>query len=134
MSSKMIAILSIFASMCHALAFTAPMKRGPLSSLATLSLVQQAPPPVAFTVQTSDSISPTQSSPSNYLNDGISRFTNEDSFSSSSVKVSLVERIPPTKEEIAAKKRNFNILFWGGGFVAPFLATFFYFGFKFWER
>ena len=24
--------------------------------------------------------------------------------------------------------------FWGGGFVAPFLATFYYFGFKFWEK
>jgi len=34
----------------------------------------------------------------------------------------------------AAKKRNFNFWLWGGGFVAPFLATFYYFGFRFWER
>jgi hypothetical protein len=49
--------------------------------------------------------------------------------------LSLKERPPPpTPEEIAAKKRTFNLWFWGGGFVAPFLATFYYFGFKFWER
>ena len=49
--------------------------------------------------------------------------------------VSLKDRPPPpTKEEIAEKQRNFNFWFWGGGFVAPFLATFYYFGFKFWER
>ncbi len=48
--------------------------------------------------------------------------------------VSLEERRPPTAEEIAAKKRNFNLWFWGGGFVAPFLATFYYFGLKFWEK
>lgn len=54
---------------------------------------------------------------------------------SSSNVVSLKERPPPpTAEEIAAKKRNFNFWFWGGGFVAPFLATFYYFGLKFWER
>lgn len=48
--------------------------------------------------------------------------------------VALQERKIPTPEEIAAKKRNFNLWFWGGGFVAPFLATFYYFGFKFWEK
>lgn len=54
--------------------------------------------------------------------------------SSSTQTLSLKERVPPTAEEIAAKKRNFNFWFWGGGFVAPFLATFYYFGLKFWER
>ena len=54
--------------------------------------------------------------------------------SSSSQLLSLQERHVPTAEEIAAKKLNFNILFWGGGFVAPFLATVFYFGFRFWEK
>lgn len=53
---------------------------------------------------------------------------------SSSNVVSLQERKIPTAEEIAAKKRNFNLWFWGGGFVAPFLATFYYFGLKFWEK
>ena len=57
------------------------------------------------------------------------------SLDSASTVVSLKERPPPpTAEEIAAKKANFNFWFWGGGFVAPFLATFYYFGFKFWER
>jgi len=51
-----------------------------------------------------------------------------DYISSSSHLVALQERRPPTPEEIAAKKRNFNLWFWGGGFVAPFLATFYYFG------
>jgi len=41
---------------------------------------------------------------------------------------------PPTEKEIAAKKRNFNLWFWGGGIVAPFIATVYYFGLKFWER
>ena len=54
--------------------------------------------------------------------------------SSTTLNLALQERRPPTPEEIAAKKRNFNIIFWGGGFVAPFLATIFYFGFKFWEK
>ena len=47
---------------------------------------------------------------------------------STSQLLSLQERRPPTKEEIEAKKRNFAFWFWGGGFVAPFLATFYYFG------
>jgi len=41
---------------------------------------------------------------------------------------------PPTEKEIAAKKRNFNLWFWGGGIVAPFIATVYCFGLKFWER
>ena len=53
---------------------------------------------------------------------------------SNSVLVSLQERKVPTAEEIAQKKLNFNLLFWGGGFVAPFLATVFYFGTRFWEK
>jgi len=54
--------------------------------------------------------------------------------SSSTMTVALKERKIPTKEEVAAKKRNFNLIFWGGGFVAPFLATIFYFGPKFWLK
>jgi hypothetical protein len=58
----------------------------------------------------------------------------EASSSSSSTLVSVQEYKKPTAEEIAAKKRNFNFWFWGGGFVAPFLATFYYFGLRFWRR
>ena len=37
-------------------------------------------------------------------------------------------------EQLAEEKKTFAWYFWGGGFVAPFLATFYYFGFKFWEK
>ena len=47
---------------------------------------------------------------------------------------SLSARPKPTKEEIDQKNKNLALWFWGGGFVAPFLATFYYFGFKFWEK
>mmetsp|Transcript_14161 Transcript_14161/g.18536 ORF Transcript_14161/g.18536 Transcript_14161/m.18536 type:complete len:139 (+) Transcript_14161:175-591(+) len=63
----------------------------------------------------------------------VSKDDDESVIGSSSFSVSLEERKPPTKEEIEAKKRNFNFWFWGGGFVAPFLATFYYFGLKFWR-
>lgn len=46
----------------------------------------------------------------------------------------LKPRHVPTAEEIAQKKFNFNLWLWGGGVVAPFLATFYYFGLKFWEK
>lgn len=51
-----------------------------------------------------------------------------------SMLLSLQERKVPTAEEIAQKKLTFNLWFWGGGIVAPFLATIFYFGFRFWEK
>eukprot|EP00566_Odontella_aurita_P024837 CAMPEP_0113544166 /NCGR_PEP_ID=MMETSP0015_2-20120614/10561_1 /TAXON_ID=2838 /ORGANISM="Odontella" /LENGTH=97 /DNA_ID=CAMNT_0000444403 /DNA_START=313 /DNA_END=606 /DNA_ORIENTATION=+ /assembly_acc=CAM_ASM_000160 len=71
------------------------------------------------------------------LSNGIDRFiatSDESALQSSSTSVSLQERRAPTKEEIEAKNRNLAFWFWGGGFVAPFLATFYYFGFKFWEK
>jgi len=69
------------------------------------------------------------------LQDGIRNYVASQFEESTSMTISLKERPPPpTKEELAAKKRNFNLWFWGGGFVAPFLATFYYFGFRFWER
>jgi hypothetical protein len=54
--------------------------------------------------------------------------------SSSTSLLSLQEIKKVTQEEIDQKKMTFNLLFWGGGFVAPFVATVFYFGFKFWEK
>ena len=48
------------------------------------------------------------------LKQGIERFMLEEpSLTSTTVTVSLQERKPPTAEEIAAKKRNFNLIFWG---------------------
>mmetsp|Transcript_24321 Transcript_24321/g.51755 ORF Transcript_24321/g.51755 Transcript_24321/m.51755 type:complete len:119 (-) Transcript_24321:1152-1508(-) len=69
------------------------------------------------------------------LQDGVRNYVASTFEESTTMALSLKERPPPpTAEELAAKKRNFNLWFWGGGFVAPFLATFYYFGFKFWER
>ena len=66
----------------------------------------------------------------NYLQDDRSSLE-----SSSTMMLSLKERPPPpTKDEIARKQLNFNLWFWGGGFVAPFLATIYYFGPKFWTK
>jgi hypothetical protein len=48
--------------------------------------------------------------------------------------LALQERHVPTAEEIAAKKFTFNLWLWGGGFLAPFIATVFYFGPKFWTK
>jgi hypothetical protein len=56
------------------------------------------------------------------------------SMSSSTNLVSLQEIKKVSKEELEQKKMTFNLIFWGGGFVAPFIATVFYFGFKFWEK
>jgi hypothetical protein len=66
------------------------------------------------------------------LQDGVRAFVS--SSAKPTLLLSLQERKIPTAEEIARKKLNFNLLFWGGGFVAPFVATVFYFGFKFWEK
>lgn len=67
--------------------------------------------------------------PASSLDQGIQSF-----LASPSSVVSLQERKVPTAEEIAQKKLNFNLWLWGGGFVAPFLATIFYFGPKFWTK
>lgn len=95
----------------------APVAAAPPSVVVTQDVIQQQ-------IQ--------QSSP---LQDGIRNYVASPFTESTSMTLSLKERPPPpTAEELAAKKRNFNLWFWGGGFVAPFLATFYYFGFKFWER
>lgn len=83
------------------------------------------PPPVHHVVMDTSAIASLQSP----LTHGIDKF-----MGSRSHLVALQERKIPTAEEIAAKKRNFNLWFWGGGIVAPFLATFYYFGLKFWEK
>jgi len=44
------------------------------------------------------------------------------------------EKNKKSAEQLADEKKTFAWYFWGGGFVAPFLATFYYFGFKFWEK
>lgn len=67
------------------------------------------------------------------LQQGVHNYLTESS-ATSSITVALQDIKPVTAEEIAQKKFNFNLWFWGGGFVAPFLATIFYFGPKFWTK
>ena len=66
------------------------------------------PPAIVQTVTTTQdmftAVSPIQQGVESYLSRG---------GSSSSMHVALVERKIPTKEEIEAKKRNFNVIFWG---------------------
>jgi hypothetical protein len=52
----------------------------------------------------------------------------------SSSLLALQERRVPTADEVAAKRLTFNLWLWGGGFLAPLLATIFYFGPKFWTK
>jgi hypothetical protein len=102
---------------------------------------QQAvvPPASILSLTTDTSILPSDGSTMRPIDAGVRCYLGTSSMDTTtspltSLTVSLEERKPPTAEEIAAKKRNFNVVFWGGGIVAPFLATFFYFGLKFWER
>lgn len=103
-------------------------------------MVISDPPSVSMDMEQASSVVSKGFEASNYLEQqkltSMNNFLNPTTaLESSSNVVSLKERPPPpTAEEIAEKKRNFNLWFWGGGFVAPFLATFYYFGFKFWER
>lgn len=68
------------------------------------------------------------------LQDGIRSYVDDAVAGRPSLLLSLQDRKIPTAEEIAQKKMTFNMIFWGGGFVAPFIATVFYFGFRFWEK
>jgi len=123
--------------------FVSPRSKSSATSIAMAMM--NSPPPPPSTTYVLSTIAPltfdlrapiTTSSVS--LSNGIGNFISQESDStimSSTNILSLKDRPPPpTAEEIAAKKQAFNLWFWGGGFVAPFLATFYYFGFKFWER
>ena len=146
MKNSYLFVLSFLSLAASASCFVNPS--GGRRSKATLSmaLMDQAPPatpivPLAFSAMESvapHQLSSTSPSFSSAMNDGIGRFLAQEPSSAimtSTNGLSLKDRPPPpTPEEIAAKKRTFNLWFWGGGFVAPFLATFYYFGFKFWER
>lgn len=121
-------VLSLLIAAVSVSGFVSPSAR---SSKTSLAMMMDAPPAVLAPTSIDQSITTASS-----LNEGINRFIAEDSaIMTSSQVLSLKDRPPPpTAEEIAAKKATFNLWFWGGGFVAPFLATFYYFGLKFWER
>lgn len=120
--------LAIASTRAFAPAAPAANRRQQSVSSLSMALVSPPPPPVVQNVAMDTTVTTTTTSP---LTSGIDSFLAE---SPSSNLVALKERKVPTAEELAAKKRNFNLWFWGGGFVAPFLATFYYFGFKFWEK
>jgi hypothetical protein len=98
----------------------------------TLSAVSLLQVPSAHLQQLSRTASPLQDGVTSYMNTEESLSA---CLSSSSLQLSVLkDRVIPTAEEIAAKKFNFNVIFWGGGFIAPLIATVFYFGFRFWEK
>ena len=110
--------------------FMSPTTAGRSQSIKLSMMMDQAP----IVVEPASEVGPL--SYNSAVNNGIGNFISQDSSIMTSTELlSLKDRPPPpTAEEIAAKKRTFNLWFWGGGFVAPFLATFYYFGLKFWER
>jgi hypothetical protein len=109
-----------------------------LNVLSMMVSMVDMPPAVAAPVEVVLQASPSSSSGGSAVESGIRAYLSinaADTVKSSTLTLSLKDRPPPpSKEEIEAKQRNFNVLFWGGGFVAPFVATVFYFGPKFWEK
>ena len=129
--SYQLLLLALLALSASVSSFVSPTGASRSKSI-QLAMMDQAP----VVVESATEISPV--SYNSAMNDGIGRFimsSQDSSIMTSTELLSLKDRPPPpTAEEIAAKKRTFNLWFWGGGFVAPFLATFYYFGLKFWER
>ena len=132
-------------------AFTAPalrMKR-PASSL---SMAMEVPPIV--TSASTSATAPIVSGASSPLQNGIDMWSatsssvvlSEESSEDIVAKIAAksaaaneaarvkAEKSKKSAEQLAEEKKTFAWYFWGGGFVAPFLATFYYFGFKFWEK
>ena len=138
MKGYILLVLSFLSVAVHVSGFVNPLSRHCKTSSMSMALMDVPLPassaviaPISFDQQM---FTTTSSS----INDGIGRFIAQEpsnAIMSSTNVLSLKDRPPPpTAEELAAKKVNFNLWFWGGGFVAPFLATFYYFGLKFWER
>ncbi|EED96448.1 predicted protein [Thalassiosira pseudonana CCMP1335] len=138
-------LLSCLSMAASASCFLAPSSIQQQRKVSLGMMMDQPAPPSTINTESvvfhqSSTANPYYFPPSPIINNGISQFLTTDKDTSSAIMtstniLSLKERPPPpTAEEIAAKKRTFNLWFWGGGFVAPFLATFYYFGFKFWER
>lgn len=139
MTRSFVFILSLLSLAARVAGFVNPIGRGSVTAMSMVAMDAPTPPSTdalsTIAHLSFDRQAPiTTSSPS--LSAGIDRFISQESTIMTSTNIlSLKDRPPPpTAEEIAAKQRTFNLWFWGGGFVAPFLATFYYFGLKFWER
>jgi hypothetical protein len=133
MSRSIISIALIISLFASALAF-APLSKPINSARKTALSAFVELPPVELNVA-STFVSSQASASSSALQDGLSNYlSSSPAIESSTLSLSLKDRPPPpTAEEIAEKKANFNFWFWGGGFVAPFLATIYYFGPSFWK-
>lgn len=118
-------LISLLLSLSNAFVVTNNVNTRVGSKL-SMAMDQAPPASVAFTTPSTSSLSDVASP----VTMGVNNFLE----SSSSNMVAIQEYRKPTPEELAAKKRNFNLWFWGGGFVAPFIATVFYFGPKFWTK
>mmetsp|Transcript_350 Transcript_350/g.764 ORF Transcript_350/g.764 Transcript_350/m.764 type:complete len:138 (-) Transcript_350:290-703(-) len=130
-------VLSFLSVAAHVSGFTSPLAGR--SRTSSLSMVMDAPSPASSAIIAPFSSDQQASiTTSSSINDGIGRFIAQEpshAIMTSTNVLSLKERPPPpTADELAAKKATFNLWFWGGGFVAPFLATFYYFGLQFWKR
>mmetsp|Transcript_7139 Transcript_7139/g.15582 ORF Transcript_7139/g.15582 Transcript_7139/m.15582 type:complete len:148 (-) Transcript_7139:300-743(-) len=127
--------------------FTVPGRRS--RSASSLSMAMTDAPPAAVTTAapafsvTSGSL--LNSGVNNYLSsssnviaeessdDVVARIAAKSQAANEAARVKA-EKSKKTAEQIADEKKTFAWYLWGGGFVAPFLATFYYFGFKFWEK
>jgi len=144
------------AVLATATGFVVPARRtasgNGVPSLTSMAMTVDAPP--AATVSTVSGIT-AHSSSSYQLNSGVQSFLSSSSSSNvilanadddaiakiaaQSEKANAEARLKEAKrakssEQVANEKKGFAYWLWGGGFVAPFLATFYYFGFKFWEK
>lgn len=104
-----LALLLLFALASGVQAFVPVSYQQQTSSRATfLGMLSPALPPAVTETVTiaSTSTAATMASP---LQQGVDSYMSR----SSSMQVALEERKVPTKDEIEAKKRNFNVVFWG---------------------
>jgi hypothetical protein len=141
MHRSVVYLVSFLSMTTVASGFVSPRRKSSATSIAMAIMDVPPPPPSTTVLSTIAPLSFDLQAPittSSVFSKSIGNFMSQESHStvmSSTNILSLKDRPPPpTAEEIAAKKQTFNLWFWGGGFVAPFLATFYYFGFKFWER
>jgi hypothetical protein len=134
MSSKIISIALIISLFASAFAFAPNNKPIIHTARKTTALSAFVLPPVEVTVASIPHPALVNSQGASALQDGLSNYLSSPAIESSTLSLSLKDRPPPpTAEELAEKKANFNFWFWGGGFVAPFIATVYYFGPQFWK-
>lgn len=106
LSSFPVSITFLFALLATVHGFLPAHKVSPMAS--SLHMLPQAPPPSLESYSVTQNYNPVSSATSP-MQQGVENYLSR----SSSMQVALQERKAPTKEEIEAKKRNFNLIFWG---------------------